>query len=126
MITTKNRGSGSGVSLTYNTNFTSDTPLDYTDYQYEYGQGENGKRPTSAFPTSGQWSFGEKFQPGMTQILFDNVEVPYQPVRHQITDYYRTGSTFTNTITMASGGENGGFDGRRWRSGGVGCHHAPA
>jgi TonB-linked SusC/RagA family outer membrane protein len=109
MITTKNRGSGSGVSLSYNTNFTSDTPLDYTDYQYEYGQGENGKRPTSAFPTSGQWSFGEKFEPGMTQILFDNVEVPYVPQRNQISDYYRKGSTFTNTITLASGNENGGF-----------------
>lgn len=109
MITTKTRGTGSGISLSYNTNFTTETPLDYTDYQYEYGQGENGVRPTSAFPSSGQWSFGEKFQPGMTQILFDNSEAPYQPVRNQITDYYRKGSTFTNTITLASGGENGGF-----------------
>jgi TonB-linked SusC/RagA family outer membrane protein len=109
MITTKTRGDGRGVSLTYNTNFTTDTPLDYTDYQYEYGQGENGQRPTAAFPTTGQWSFGEKFQPGMTQILFDNIEVPYVPQRNQILDYYRTGSTFTNTLTLASGGENGGF-----------------
>jgi TonB-linked SusC/RagA family outer membrane protein len=109
MIMTKTRGTGSGISLSYNTNFTTEAPLDYTDYQYEYGQGENGVRPTSAFPSSGQWSFGEKFQPGMTQILFNNVEVPYQPVRNQITDYYRKGSTFTNTITLASGGENGGF-----------------
>ncbi len=109
MITTKTRGSGSGISLSYNTNYTTDTPLDYTDYQYEYGQGENGIRPKAAFPTSGQWSFGEKFQPGMTQILFDNVEVPYEPQRNQILDYYRTGSTFTNTLTLSSGGENGGF-----------------
>lgn len=109
MITTKTRGTGQGISLSYNTNYTTDTPLDYTDYQYEYGQGENGVRPKAAFPTSGQWSFGEKFQPGMTQILFDNVEVPYEPQRHQITDYYRTGSTFTNTLTLSSGGANGGF-----------------
>ena len=45
----------------------------------EYGQGENGVRPTTPNPTSGQWSFGEKFQPGMTQILFDSVTVPYEP-----------------------------------------------
>ena len=44
MITTKTRGSGSGVSLSYNSNYTSETALDYTDYQYEYGQG--GKRKT--------------------------------------------------------------------------------
>jgi TonB-dependent SusC/RagA subfamily outer membrane receptor len=28
MITTKTRGAGSGIGLEYNTNFTSDTPLD--------------------------------------------------------------------------------------------------
>jgi len=110
MITTKSRGSGNGISLQYNTNFTSDTPLDYTDYQYEYGQGENGIRPTTAFPTSGQWSFGEKFQPGMTQVLFDNVTVPYEPQRNVIRQYYRIGSTFTNTLMLSSGSENGGFN----------------
>ncbi|GAA4414365.1 SusC/RagA family TonB-linked outer membrane protein [Nibrella viscosa] len=109
MITTKNRGSGNGIGLEFNSNFTTDTPLDYTDYQYEYGQGENGQRPTAPNPTSGQWSFGEKFKPGMTQILFDGVEVPYVPQRNQITQYYRTGQTFTNTLTLSSGGEFGGF-----------------
>jgi TonB-linked SusC/RagA family outer membrane protein len=110
MITTKTRGSGSGIGLEYNTNFTTDTPLDYTDYQYEYGQGENGVRPTTPFPTSGQWSFGEKFQPGMTQVLFDNVTVPYEPQRGQIRQYYRTGNTWTNTLSLSSGGESGGFN----------------
>ena len=109
MITTKTRSAGKGVSLTYNSNFTHETPLDYTDYQYEYGQGENGVRPTTPFPTSGQWSFGEKFQPGMTQVLFDNITVPYEPQRNQITQFYRKGSTWTNTLTLSSGGENGGF-----------------
>ena len=109
MITTKIRGTGSGIGLEYNTNFTTETPLVYTDYQYEYGQGENGVRPTTPNPTSGQWSFGEKFAPGMTQILFDGVEVPYLPQRNQITDYYRKGSTWTNTLTLSSGGEFGGF-----------------
>ncbi len=110
MITTKSRGSGSGIGLQYNSNFTTDTPLDYTDYQYEYGQGENGLRPTTAFPTSGQWSFGEKFAPGMTQVLFNNLTVPYEPQRNQITDFYRQGQTWTNTLTLSSGGEFGGFN----------------
>ena len=109
MITTKTRGTGNGIGLEFNSNFTTDTPLDYTDYQYEYGQGENGVRPTTPFPTSGQWSFGEKFQPGMTQTLFDGVQVPYEPQRNQITKYYQTGQTWTNTLTLSSGGEFGGF-----------------
>ena len=109
MITTKTRSKGNGISLAYNSNFTSETPLDYTDYQYEYGQGENGVRPTTAFPTSGQWSFGEKFQPGMTQVLFNNITLPYEPQRNQISQFYRQGYTWTNTLTLTSGGENGGF-----------------
>ncbi|MEO6286236.1 MAG: SusC/RagA family TonB-linked outer membrane protein [Dyadobacter sp.] len=109
MITTKNRGTGKGIGLDYNINFTTDTPLDFTDFQYEYGQGEGGKRPTSANPTSGVWSFGEKFEPGMTQTLFDNETWPYQPVRNRVKQFYRTGTNLTNTITVSNNGPNGGF-----------------
>lgn len=112
MITTKTRGDSKskGIGVTFNSNYTNDTPLDFTDYQYEYGQGENGVRPTSANPTSGQWSFGEKFAPGMTQVLFDNVTVPYEPQYDRIRKFFRNGQNFANTITMASNGDKGGFN----------------
>ena len=110
MITTKNQASGKGIGVEWNTNFTVDTPLDYTDFQYQYGQGENGERPTSPSPTSGVWSFGERFQPGMTQVLFDSVVVPYEPVRDRIRKFYRNGTNLTNTLTLSAGGENGGFN----------------
>lgn len=109
MITTRTRGTGTGIGVEFNSNFTHGTPLDYTDYQYEYGQGENGQRPTTANPLTGQWSFGERFEPGMTQILFDGVEVPYTPQYNQITEYYRSTNTFNNSIVLSSGGEFGGF-----------------
>ncbi|MDN3690300.1 SusC/RagA family TonB-linked outer membrane protein [Cyclobacterium jeungdonense] len=109
MITTRNRSTGSGIQVELNSNYTHDTPLDFTDYQYEYGQGEGGLRPTSPRPVSGVWSFGEKFEPGMTQILFDGIEVPYEPQPNKVRGYYRDGSTFSNTIRISSGGENGGF-----------------
>jgi len=110
MITTKTKGEGKGIGITYNTNFTTETPLDFTDYQYEYGQGENGVRPTTPNPTSGQWSFGEKFQPGMTQVLFDNVTVPYVPVYNRISTFFKPGSNLTNTISLSSANEKGGFN----------------
>ncbi|MEO5999397.1 MAG: SusC/RagA family TonB-linked outer membrane protein [Chitinophagaceae bacterium] len=110
MITTRQRKAGTGIGLEYNTNYTVETPLDYTDYQDQYGQGENGLRPTTPNPLSGQWSFGEKFAPGMMQTLFDGVQVPYVNQKNHITDYYRTGYTFSNAITISSGGENGGFN----------------
>lgn len=110
MITTKTKGDSPGIGVTLNSNYSNETPLDFTDYQYEYGQGENGVRPTSPNPTSGQWSFGEKFAPGMTQILFDGVEVPYVPQYDRIRKFFRNGQNFANTLTLSSGNEKGGFN----------------
>src|ERR1044072_7916453 len=46
----------------------------------------------------------------MMQTLFDGVQVPYVNQKNHITDYYRTGYTFSNAITISSGGEFGGFN----------------
>ncbi len=110
MITTKTRAQGQGIGVTYNVNVTNHTPLDFTDYQYQYGQGENGVRPTTPNPTSGQWSFGERFQPGMTQVLFDGIVVPYEPVFDRIRKFYRDGLDVTHSVTLAGGSEKGGFN----------------
>ncbi|MBC7407992.1 MAG: SusC/RagA family TonB-linked outer membrane protein [Arcicella sp.] len=109
MITTKTKGDSKGIGVSFNSNFTNDTPLDFTDFQYLYGQGENGIRPTAANPTSGQWSFGEKFQSGMTQVLFDGVTVPYEPVYNRISKFFRNGTNFTNTVSISSTTEKGGL-----------------
>src|SRR6185436_1636084 len=109
MITTKTKGKTKGIGVTYNLNYTNDKPLDYTDYQYEYGQGENGVRPKTSNPTSGQWSFGEKFQPGMTQVLFDSVIVPYVPQHDQISQFFRNGENISNTIALEATNEKGGL-----------------
>lgn len=110
MINTKSKGDRQGIGVTYNLNYTNETPLDFTDYQYEYGQGEQGVRPTTPNPTSGQWSFGEKFQPGMTQVLFNGVSVPYAPVRNRVRDFFRNGQNITNSISLASASDKGGFN----------------
>ena len=109
IITTKNRGEGPGLQVELNSNFTLGIPLDFTDYQYEYGQGEGGVRPNAPGPTSGVWSFGEKIDGG-THILFDGLQVPYTAQPNKIREYYRNSTQWTNTISMASGGANGGFN----------------
>lgn len=109
MITTKNKNTSKGIGVDYNVNFTTETALDFTDFQYEYGQGERGVRPTTPFPQSGVWSFGEKFQPGMTQVLFSGETYPYEPVRDRYKKFYKKGSTFTNTITLSTAGDKGGM-----------------
>ncbi len=109
MITTKSQGSSDGFGVEYNMNFTTSTALDFTDFQYEYGQGEGGVRPTTPYPTSGVWSFGEKFEPGLTQVLFAGEVYPYQPLRNRIRQFYNVGTNLANTVTLANRGENGGF-----------------
>ncbi len=109
MITTKSKGDQKGIGVSYNINYTNEAPIDYTDYQYEYGQGEQGVRPTTPNPTSGQWSFGEKFQPGMTQVLYNGLTVPYEPQKGIINEFFRNGYNVTNTLTLSSGGDKGGM-----------------
>jgi len=114
MITTKSRGTSQGIGVTYNLNYTFDDIIDFTDYQYEFGQGENGAGPSSPgaqpSPTSGQWSFGPRIQPGMTQVLFDNVVVPYEAQRGILDQFYRTGQNITNSLSVSANGENGGMN----------------
>jgi TonB-linked SusC/RagA family outer membrane protein len=110
MITTKIGTDTKGFGVTYNMNFTTETPLDYSDFQYEYGQGEGGVRPTTPWPSSGVWSFGEKIQPGMTQVLFDNVTAPYVAIKDRIKKFYRIGTNMTNTVSFSNNSESGSFD----------------
>jgi TonB-linked SusC/RagA family outer membrane protein len=114
MITTKTRGATQGIGLSYNMNYTNESVLDFTDYQYEYGQGEYGGGPAAPGaapnPNSGQWSFGRRIEPGMTQILFDGVEVPYVAQRDILKKFYRNGQNFTNSIAISSNGEKGGLN----------------
>lgn len=110
MITTKTKGSQRGLGVTYNLNYTNDAPLDFTDYQYEYGQGEFGVRPISPNPDTGQWSFGEKIAPGMTQTLFNTPNIPYEAQKGIIKKFYRNGQNMTNTISISAGGEKGGMN----------------
>ncbi|HWI89793.1 MAG TPA: SusC/RagA family TonB-linked outer membrane protein [Flavisolibacter sp.] len=109
MITTKTKGKGRGIGVSLNSNYTNETPLDYTDYQKVYGQGENGVRPTTINPTSGEWSFGEKIQAGMTNILFNNLTVPYVAQGSRIKEFYRHGQNFSNTVTLESSTDKGGL-----------------
>ena len=109
MITTKSKGKSKGLGVGYNMSYTSESPLDFTDYQNEYGQGENGTRPTSPNPTSGQWSFGERIQPGMTHTLFNTPGIPYVAQGSRIKEFYRNGQNLSNTLTLETSGDKGGL-----------------
>jgi len=114
MITTKSRGTTKGLGVSYNMNYTDETPLDYTDYQYEFGQGENGAGPASPGalpnPNTGQWSFGPRIKPGMTQLLFADAVVPYVAQKGILNQFYRHGQNLTNSVSVSANGEKGGIN----------------
>jgi TonB-linked SusC/RagA family outer membrane protein len=113
MITTKTKGANQGFSISYNMNYTTEKVIDYTDYQYVYGQGEYGGGPAAPGatpnPTSGQWSFGRKIEPGMTQVLFNNVVVPYTAQKGILNEFYRTGQNLTNSVSLSTSSDKGGM-----------------
>jgi len=104
LITTK---SGKGNSIEFNSNYVMEKVSDPTDWQYIYGQGANGIKPTntlSAFQ-SGQSSWGAKLD-GSSVVQFDGVSRPYTAQTNNIKNFFRTGATATNTLAL-----NKSFDG---------------
>ncbi|WP_426587311.1 SusC/RagA family TonB-linked outer membrane protein [Mucilaginibacter sp. R-33] len=110
IITTKSGNKNGGIGIEFTSNFTQNKALDFTDFQYEYGQGENNVRPKTQgqAQSSGAWSFGEKFDNAPT-YQFDGVQRPYAPERNRISKFFRLANAWTNTIAFSGGNEKGSF-----------------
>ena len=106
IITTKKGTINSGMGIEFNSSFTVDTPMDLTDWQYEYGSGNGGQKPSnqSEAITWGRRNWGAPID-GSTFIAFDGLEHPYTAKKNNIKNFYNTGSTFINTIALSGGGE---------------------
>jgi len=110
IITTKSGQGKAGIGVEVSSNFLADQALDYTDFQYVYGQGEFGKRPTTTAEaqSSGVHSFGEKFD-GAATPQFDGSTQPYLANKNRIKDFYRTGISTTNSIALTGTSDKGNF-----------------
>lgn len=108
IITTKTGTGQTGLGIEFNTSFTAERALDYTDLQYEYGQGEFGIRPTSVDDarSTGGWSFGTKFD-GEPIWSIDGRQHPYVPFKDRIKAFYETGFNITNSIALSGGNDKG-------------------
>ncbi|WP_225872253.1 SusC/RagA family TonB-linked outer membrane protein [Pedobacter frigidisoli] len=98
LITTK---SGKGNSIEFNSNYVGEQVMDRTNWQYVYGQGVNGQKPTTqlAAASTGGSSWGARLD-GSNVIQFDGVSRPYTAQENNIEDFYKTGNTFTNTLAL--------------------------
>jgi TonB-linked SusC/RagA family outer membrane protein len=109
LITTKS-GKRGDFSVDYNLNIMVDKAIDFTEYQYEYGQGVGGIKPATvaAAQASGRMSWGERLD-GSQVIQYDGNMYPYTAQKDNIENFYRSGPSFTNTVAVSRGGENGSF-----------------
>lgn len=108
IITTKT-GKKNSFSAEYNMNYMVDNAVDFTDFQYVYGQGENGVKPTTALQArnSNRMSWGAKLD-GSQVIQFDGNTYPYSAVKDNIS-FYRPAPTFTNSLSFSAGSNTGFF-----------------
>lgn len=110
MITTKKGGKRKGVGVEVQSNYTFENIIETFDFQKEYGQGDNGKRPTTQPEAiaSNLYSWGEKLD-GRSTIQFDGQSRPYSDVGDNLGSFYQTGSTWTNSLSLSGGDENYNF-----------------
>jgi TonB-linked SusC/RagA family outer membrane protein len=118
IITTKSGARNTGIGVELTSNYGVDQVLDYTDYQYEFGQGQGksvngvtvGVRPQNVGEaiSTGQFGWGERYD-GVPTIQFDGELRPYSPEKNRLTKFYRTGYSFTNTVALSGGNAKGNF-----------------
>lgn len=110
LITTKSGAKNTGLAVGYNTNTAVDRAVDNRDFQYIYGQGSQNRRPADkeSAIASGLLSWGEPLD-GLPTIQFDGNTYPYSAVRDNISTFYRTAPSFTNTVSVTGGSAKGTF-----------------
>jgi len=111
LITTKNGSEqdGFGVELTSTVNF-SQVDTSIQDFQTEYGQGLRNEKPANqaAALEAGLSSWGPRLD-GSSVAQWDGVDRPYSYVGNNLDHFYRTGTTFINTIALSNGSEKGNY-----------------
>lgn len=109
LITTKTGKKGS-VNIEYNMNYVVDRAINFTDYQYVYGQGTAGAKPNSAATakTTARSAWGAKMD-GSSYTGLDGKTYSYSPYKDNIKDFYRWGPSFTNTVSAYGGTDRGTY-----------------
>ena len=98
IITTK-RGKSGKITVDYTGNTTIDRPFILPEVQAEYGQGAGG-----VYNANSETSWGPKIT-GQSITLWNGKQMAMQGQPDRIKDFYRNGSSLTNTIGISGGSE---------------------
>ena len=124
IITTKNGSKNkNGIGVTFSTTVALDEINHWPDYQYEYGQGLNNAQyysygntvdGTSTSSTSSAWgprfngqSFFQYNSPTDPVTGARTERTPWQPYYDNRKDFFRTGFTLTNSVSIGSSSNKG-------------------
>jgi len=109
IITTKTSKKGQAL-IEYNVNGQWDKAANYTDYQYQYGQGLEGVKPSTAAGAlaTNRFAWGSKLD-GSSTIQYNGQNYAYSPFKDNIKNFYRVGPSLTNTISVGQGNDRGNF-----------------
>ena len=110
LITTKSGRSQKGLGVEYNSAYTMENALTIPDWQYEYGSGSRGLKPVSKSQAvvNGRTSWGAKLDGSMV-VNPDGIDRPYSAQKDNNSNFYDTGTTFSNTVALNGGGETANF-----------------
>jgi TonB-linked SusC/RagA family outer membrane protein len=108
-ITTKG-GSRSKSTIEYNTNYQFDHAVDNRNFQNQYGQGSQGLKPTDQASAiiSGNTAWGQRLD-GSPTVGIDGQQHPYSLAGDNFHQFYRLGTSWTNTLSLSGGGEKGTY-----------------
>lgn len=110
LITTRSGTGEQGIGVEVNDNITLDRVIDERDYQYAYGQGVQGIKPTTAAAAAAAeyFSWGAKMD-GSQAVNFLGKNYAYSPVKDNFEKFYKTGLNNTASVGLTGGNENGHF-----------------
>lgn len=111
-ITTKSgQGLQQGPVINFSSTVTMEDPLvSFTDYQNQYGQGELGMKPQNQEEAlaTGLSSWGAPLD-GSSVVQFDGQTRPYASKGNQLNNFYRTGLSSKNSLSISGGDENSSY-----------------
>lgn len=108
LITTKKGRAQKGIGVEYNGTYTMENVSVFPDFQYEYGQGDGGVKPTTLAQAqaTGRRSFGSKIDGSTDYVAADGKTHPYSAQKDNLKNFYQTGTNFTNSLAFSGGNES--------------------
>jgi len=110
LITTKSGSRTHGIGVQVNNNFTLNSAIDERDYQYTYGQGVTGIKPTNQLMAlaAPYYSWGAKMD-GSPAVDYLGDTYAYKPAKNNFKNFFQTGLTNQSSVALTGANSRGHF-----------------